>query len=378
MALLPFGFIKALPFVSRAGAAILPRAGASNAMALPCSLGKPQDDWNGEERRIALDGMPYTGLEFMEYYGENWNACWQEASIATAGGAPHLAAAAMTNSNENCELREDRSIGEAGSSTPAQKATSTRASGDFEGPPQSRQPHDAGASQPSAGPPGRAIKVQLITCGVGAECAGLSDTRDRLREVGFDESVHGERLVNGLDEYIRYYAQIAKMFKLARKPAIHLDARVFSDPAKDDLKRHTGRHREIIARMVAHPEFAWWIHNAHRTFIQASTNWSSGTILPAVVFCRSGRHRAVAASEILRGVLAWVEGWEFAPTIHMTIDVERAGCTCAKCHRDRLICDSIQSSLASAVAVLEIRDGCAGGSGSQSLPSSLKRAASGA
>merc|ERR1712078_515942 len=128
----------------------------------------------------------------------------------------------MTNSDENCELREDRSIGEAGSPTPAQKATSTRASGDFEGPPQGRDAHDAGASRPSARPPDRAIKVQLITCGVGAEWAGLSDTRDRLRQVGFDESVHGERLVNGLDEYIRYYAQIAKMFKLARKPIIHL------------------------------------------------------------------------------------------------------------------------------------------------------------
>ena len=168
------------------------------------------------------------------------------------------------------------------------------------------------------------------------------------------------------------------MFKLATKPAIHLDARIFSDPAKDDLKGHTGRHPEIIARMVTHPAFGWWIHNAHRTFIEASTNWSGGTILLAVVFCRSGRHRAVAASEILKGVLACVEGWEFAPTTHMTIDVERAGCTCAKCHRDRLTFDSILSSPASAAAVLEIRDGCAGGSGSQSLPSSLKRAASGA
>ena len=378
MALLPFGFIKALPFVSRAGAAILPRAGASNAMAPPPSLGTPEDDSNGEERRIALDGMPYTRLEFMEYYAEEWNACWQEASIATAGGAPQPAAAAMTNSNENCELPEDCSIGEAGSSTPAQKATSTRASGDLEGPPQGRQPHDAGASQPSAGPPRRDITVQLITCGVGAERAGLSDTRDRLRRVGFSTSFEGEQLIRGVDEYIRYYARDAKKFSLATKPAIHLDARIFSDPAKDDLKGHTGRHPEIIARIVAHPAFGWWIHNAHRRFIEASTNWSGGTILPAVVFCRSGRHRAVAASEILKGVLACVEGWEFAPTIHMTIDVERAGCTCAKCQGGRPICDSILSSLASAAAVLEIGDGCAGGSGLQSLPRSLKRAASGA
>ena len=375
MTLLPFGFIRRIAVCFWYGDS---RAGASNAMATLASLRTAGDHWNGEEQRFARDGMTYTFVQFIEYYGERGNARWQEASITTAGGAPQPAAAAMTYCNEINALHEDPCVGAAESFTAAQKATSTRASGDFEGPPQGRHAHDAGASQPSACPPGRAIKVQFITCGVGAEWAGLSDTRDRLRKVGFDESVHGEGLVHGLDEYIRYYAQDAKMFKLARKPAIHLDARVFSDPAKDDLKRHTGRHREIIARMVAHPEFAWWIHNDHRTFIQASTNWSSGAILPAVVFCRSGRHRAVAASEILRGVLDWVEGWAFAPTIHMSIDVERAGCTCAKCHRGRLICDSIQSSIASAVAVLEIRDGCAGGSGSPSLPSSLKRAASGA
>ena len=48
----------------------------------------------GDEQRIARNGRPYTRLEFMDHYGEEWNARWQEASIATAGGAPQPAAAA--------------------------------------------------------------------------------------------------------------------------------------------------------------------------------------------------------------------------------------------------------------------------------------------
>ena len=75
-------------------AAIFLRAPASDAMASRLSLGTDEDHWNGEEKRIAGDGRPYTRREFSEYYGESWNARWEEASIATAGGAPQPAAAA--------------------------------------------------------------------------------------------------------------------------------------------------------------------------------------------------------------------------------------------------------------------------------------------
>ena len=127
MALLPFGFIKRIAVCFWCGDS---RAGASNAMATLASLGTPEDHWNGEEQRIARDGMPYTFLQFIEYYGERGNARWQEAPIATAGGAPQPAAAAMTYCNEINELHEDPCVGAAESSTPAQKATSTKASGD--------------------------------------------------------------------------------------------------------------------------------------------------------------------------------------------------------------------------------------------------------
>ena len=48
-----------------------------------------------DEKRIARDGWPYTRLEFIEHYGRDWRAHWEEASIATAGAAPQPAAAAQ-------------------------------------------------------------------------------------------------------------------------------------------------------------------------------------------------------------------------------------------------------------------------------------------
>ena len=199
---------------------------------------------------------------------------------------------------------------------------------------------------------------------------GLSDRPDRLKK-----SFEGERLRNGLERYIWYYAKRAQVFTLDERPAIHLDARVFSDPGKRDLGRHTGRHHEIIARMVAHEKFRSWMRNAHRTFAKVFINWDGGPILPAVVFCRSGKHRGVAASEILKGVLSRVEGWKFAPTIHMSIDIEREGCRCDNCRPDRQICESIEKSIALAVSALDLRDSRRSILGAVSI---LARAASGA
>ena len=64
-----------------------------------------------------------------------------------------------------------------------------------------------------------------------------------------------------------------------------------------------------------------------------------------VVFCRSGRHRSVAASELLKGALLRVEGWRFAPTKHITIDIDRGGCLCEDCKLGREICESIENPL---------------------------------
>ena len=63
-------------------------------MASQLSLSTDEDHGNDEEIRIAWNNRPYTRREFEKYYGENWRAPWEEASIATAGGGPQPAAAA--------------------------------------------------------------------------------------------------------------------------------------------------------------------------------------------------------------------------------------------------------------------------------------------
>ena len=162
----------------------------------------------------------------------------------------------------------------------------------------------------------------------------------------------GDRLNIGLGEYIRYYVQVANIFKLEEPPAIHLDARVFSDPDRGDLGRHTGRHHKIIARVVAHQEFGSWMRNARRTFANVFINWRGDPMLPAVVFCRSGKHQGFAASERLKGVLSRVEGWSYPPTIHISIDIEGAGCRCENCELGRQTCNIIQSTISFAVSAL--------------------------
>ena len=76
------------------------------------------------------------------------------------------------------------------------------------------------------------------------------------------------------------------------------------------------------------------------------------TMLPVVVFSRSGRHRSVAAAEILKYAFVRLKWYKFAPTMHITIDEEGAGCRCPDCERHRPVGESIEKSVASAVALL--------------------------
>ena len=109
---------------------------------------------------------------------------------------------------------------------------------------------------------------------------------------------------NGLKAYISVYTKDAPYTKMPPERYdetrdIYLDARVFSDPDGD--RDHTGRHQSIIARMVAHTAWVGWLRAAHRKLKEAFRNWIGGPIIPVVVFCRSGRHGSVAASELLKG-----------------------------------------------------------------------------
>ena len=166
---------------------------------------------------------------------------------------------------------------------------------------------------------------------------------------------------NGLKAYVWVYTKRAIYSTMLPEEYdeeldIYLDARVFSDPDGD--RNHTGRHHSIIARMVAHKAWAGWLRAAHRKLKEVFRNWNGGPIIPVVVFCRSGRHRSVAASELLKGAFRHVEGWEFLPSIHISIDMEDAGCCCKNCRPSREICESIQSSIALAIIAFHQPDDC--------------------
>ena len=174
---------------------------------------------------------------------------------------------------------------------------------------------------------------------------------------------------NRLKAYVWVYTKHAVCTNMLpeeydEKRDIYLDARVFSDPDGD--RDHTGRHHCIIARMVAHTAWAGWLRAAHRKLKEVFRNWIGGPIIPVVVFCPSGRHRSVAASELLISVFCHVEGWEFLQSIHISIDMEDAGCCCKNCRPFREICESIQSSIALAVTALDQRDACGVCSGTSS------------
>ena len=207
--------------------------------------------------------------------------------------------------------------------------------------------------------------VQLITCGAGARHAQLSDKLWRLRQIGKEQSREGLELLHGLKGYVSVYTKEAPYTKMLRHPRdatkvlseaynktrdIYLDTREFSDRNAD--RQHTGRHLEIIKKIVAHPNWGRWLRDAHRRSKEIFTTWERGPILPIVVFCRSGWHRSVAASELLKGTFSLVEGWQFVPSLHISIDMEDRGCLCKTCRPDREICESIRSSIALAVSAL--------------------------
>ena len=172
-------------------------------------------------------------------------------------------------------------------------------------------------------------KLQLITCGV--HDAGLE---------GYD----GDALRNGLDAFVSYFVE--------GKPMIHIDAREFRDPSHD-LRYHNGMHPEIIARMVAHQHFPHWLANVHHEFVTVLSEWGSRhaaqPTMSVIIYCRSGRHRAVAASEILKHVAAHVVGLECLPTVHCSLD-ERT-CRCQSCVPNRPNCRSVTESMMKAIDI---------------------------
>ena len=183
-------------------------------------------------------------------------------------------------------------------------------------------------------------KLQFVTCGV--------------RHAGLDQ-YDGEHLRIGLEAFVREL--------LREKPALQVDARVFRDPS-GEFRDHNGRHPGIIAKMVASRRFPEWMANAHRELSTVLSAWGGRRayepIMFVLVFCRSGRHRAVAASEILKQVAEDVESFRCLPTVHLSLALDYCRCTsCVPNHPGRQSIDDESWYLSFAEAANIWRDCCA-------------------
>ena len=125
---------------------------------------------------------------------------------------------------------------------------------------------------------------------------------------------------------------------LEREPEIQLDARCFNDPNAGELNRHIGRHPEIITRLIDHGAFEKWLAHAGQRLSDAIYERAGAGIqypLLVLVFCRSGRHRAIAATEVLEYVAERIEMLQCLPTIHLGLEYFRARgadhCKCSAC-----------------------------------------------
>ena len=133
-----------------------------------------------------------------------------------------------------------------------------------------------------------------------------------------------------------------------RGTPVILDARPFINPEgsndKSGLSEHVGFHPDIIAGVLDNPHFSNWLKEAKRKVYQAAEE-SEGEIALGI-FCTSGRHRSVALSVILGGILR-AEGFS-TRTTHLSANRWRgcAGKGCDYCSRsDSKRDDAIQEAI---------------------------------
>ena len=109
-------------------------------------------------------------------------------------------------------------------------------------------------------------------------------------------------------------------------PPVVLDVRIFADPRAGPLKNHDGHHSDIIGRLCQHRCFEDWLAEVKRLIqdrAAAAARIGQGEIA-VVSFCKSGTHRAVAATLILSHVL--YDSGLLGPQPLRHTSIRRCGC----------------------------------------------------
>ena len=99
-----------------------------------------------------------------------------------------------------------------------------------------------------------------------------------------------------------------------------VDARCFPDPSS--VYNHTlncnGTHPEIVARICNHRKFKLWLSKLKRQFALAIAQGGPDLKFTMAMYCRSGKHRSVAAAVIAKHILEY-EGWRCSPLNHLSM-----------------------------------------------------------
>lgn len=139
--------------------------------------------------------------------------------------------------------------------------------------------------------------------------------------------------------------------------AIVVDARSFPDPEAMYLRGHTGHHHAIISRICDHKNFRRWLAGVKRKFLdavcaepQASGLSTTSHALPLTMafYCRVGKHRSVACSQILEHILR-AEGWDCPVPRHLSSPRWGKKCCHGQCHECREPPDHLQTALNTAL-----------------------------
>ncbi len=117
---------------------------------------------------------------------------------------------------------------------------------------------------------------------------------------------------------------------------VFISAELFHDPGADrSITFHTGHHGEIIRRLVADQRFPRWLHDAVEQVSWGA--WQAARTNAALVigvYCKSGKHRSVAATAVLQHCLEVMEPWASVTVdIHHTSTPYWASSGCGNCLR---------------------------------------------
>ena len=114
---------------------------------------------------------------------------------------------------------------------------------------------------------------------------------------------------------------------------MRLDARNFHDPDPGPLRDHSGLHPDIVERLVGCDIFPQWLEDARDNIsiaIQRARD-TTARLVTILVYCNAGRHRSVAAAEVIKHSVETVEGLRTLPTVHLSARFNRGHCACRAC-----------------------------------------------